>query len=60
MINKEKIINALKRREYLSITDLVRITKLKRCQVRTAITFLLGSNRIKERQIGTAKIYTLK
>jgi len=60
MINKEKIINALKRGEYLSITDLVRITKLKRCQVRTAITFLLGSNRIKERQIGMAKIYTLK
>ena len=59
MVNK--IIKALgKNIEGLSITELVKVTKLKRCQVRTEIAFLLGAKEIKERQIGMAKLYTLK
>ncbi len=59
MVNK--IINALgKNKEGLTITALVKVTKLKRCQVRTEIAFLLGAKKIKERQIGMAKLYTLK
>ncbi len=59
MVNK--VIEALKKNsDGLSITELVKVTKLKRCQVRTEIAFLLGSRKIKERQIGMAKLYTLK
>ncbi len=59
MINK--VINALeKNNEGLTITELVKITKLTKCQVRTELAFLLGAKEIKERQIGMAKLYTLK
>ncbi len=59
MVNK--VINALeKNSEGLSITELVKVTKLKRCQVRIEIALLLGAKKIKERQIGMAKLYTLK
>ena len=44
----------------LTITELVKQTKLKRCQVRTIISFLLGAEKIQERQIGMAKFYSLK
>ena len=46
--------------EGLSITELVKITKLKRCQVRTEIAFLLGADKITERTIGMAKLYKIK
>ena len=59
--NKEtqKILEALSDGG-LTITELVKQTKLQRCQVRSSIAFLLGADKISERQIGMAKLYRLK
>lgn len=58
--NNVRIIKALKKEKYgLCITDLVSKTKLNRGQIRTAISFLLGAEKIIERQTGMAKLYFL-
>jgi len=60
MVNTNEIIKALKKEKYgLSITDFVDKTQLTRTQIRTAISFLLGSKEIIERQTGMAKLYFL-
>ena len=61
MNNKEtqKILEALSD-DGLTITELVKQTKLQKCQVRTIISFLLGAEKISERKIGMAKFYRLK
>lgn len=60
MINNKEIIKALKKNaKGLTITKLVSITKLARCQVRTCIAYLLGAGEIEEMQVGKAKLYTL-
>ncbi len=60
MINNKIIKNTLKKNpKGLTITQLVLNTKLKRCQVRTSISFLLGSKEIEEMEVGMAKLYRL-
>lgn len=54
----EQIINTIKKSKFgLSITDLVRLTNLKRCAVREKLSFLLGAGRIEFRKVGMSKIY---
>ena len=56
----QTLIKAIKKNEYgLSITDLVNETNISRSAVRGAISYLKGSKRISERQIGMAKVYSL-
>ena len=60
MVNNNEITKALKKEKLgLSITDLVSKTSLSRGQIRTAISFLLGSGEIIERQTGMTKLYFL-
>jgi len=60
MINN-KILECLKLNlSGLTITDLERESGLKRCEIRIAIAFLLGAEKITERKIGMAKLYILK
>ena len=59
MINKA-IIKAIKNEELgLSLTELVTTTKFSRGQIRIAVSFLLGANKIKERKFGVMKLYYL-
>ena len=58
--NTQQIINTLKKEKFgLSITDLVKKTTLSRSEIRTALSFLLGSNKIIERRVGMAKLYLI-
>ena len=59
-INGEIILQGLKIKKQLTISDIVRDIGLKRCEVRVAVAFLLGRKQIKERPIGMAKEYRLK
>ena len=60
MINNKHIKKALKKNPNgLTITALVDETKLKRCQVRVCIAYMLGSKEIQEMQVGMAKLYKL-
>lgn len=55
-----KILNAIERNDLgLSISDIQRKTKIQRCRIRIALAYLLGSEQIKERPFGMAKVYTL-
>ena len=42
----------------LSITDIHNKTKIKKCQIRILLAYLLGAKRIKEMPFGMAKVYT--
>jgi hypothetical protein len=44
----------------LSLTDLTKQTKLKRCQIRILIAYLLGSDKIEEKLYGMTKVYYKK
>ncbi len=54
-----KIDSALKNSDGLTITELVKKTKLNRSSVRTALAKLDGAERVIIRKIGMAKIYSL-
>lgn len=62
MVNQKEINEVrkiiFKSKEGLHITPIVEESKLKRCQVRIALAFLLGSKEIEERKIGMSKLYT--
>jgi len=55
-----KINVALKNSDGLTITDLVKKTKLNRSSVRTALAKLDGADKVSVREVGMAKIYLLK
>ena len=59
-INGELILQGLKVKKELSISDMVRELQIIRCQARATVAYLLGARKIKERNIGMAKVYTLK
>ena len=44
----------------LTITELVKISKLSRSAVRTALAKLEGAGKVSIRKIGMAKVYSLK
>ena len=65
MVNKEmkkdvtKILKVVEKDDFgLSISDIERETKIVRCRIRIALAYLLGSEQIKERPFGMAKVYT--
>jgi len=60
--NRKEVLSILGKSEIgigLTITGLVRKTSLSRAQIRTAISFLLGSKEIEEVVVGMAKVYNL-
>lgn len=59
-LNGEIILEGLKKKKELCISDIVRDFGVIRCQARAAVAYLLGRRKIKERNIGMAKVYTLK
>ncbi len=58
--NGEYILQGLKVKKELSISDIERDFGMKRCQVRITIAYLLGQVKIKERPLGMSKLYKLK
>lgn len=58
--NSKIILKGLKKKEQLSITDMVNELGLKRCAVRGSIAFLLGQNKLDEVKFGMVKVYFLK
>jgi len=58
--NVKKICDLLKNSEDLTISDIVSRIKLSRGTVRIALARLEGADRIDFREIGMAKIYSLK
>ncbi len=55
----EKIYSILKNSDGLSITDIVKKTKLSRSAIRTALAKLDGGEKVSVRKIGMAKVYSL-
>ncbi len=57
-----KVVNFLKKNSNngLSITELVKVSKLSRHVILIALAKLEGANRVHIREVGMAKIYFLK
>jgi len=62
MNNVEKIQEVLRKNNKTgsTITELVKVSKLTRSSVRTALAKLEGAKKISFRKVGMAKVYTLK
>jgi DNA-binding transcriptional regulator GbsR (MarR family) len=59
--NVNKIILLLvKKKEGLTITDIVNETHLSRSLIRTCLAHLEGARKVKFRRVGMAKIYVLR
>ena len=54
----EKLCSALKNSDGLTITEIVKKTKLNRSAVRTALAKLDGAEKVIVRKIGMAKVYS--
>lgn len=57
--NIEKIYSVLENFSGLSITDIVKKTKLNRSAVRTNLAKLEGAEKVSIKRIGMAKVYSL-
>jgi len=55
----EKVHSALKNSDGLTITEIVKKTKLNRSSVRTALAKLDGAEKVDIRKIGMAKVYLI-
>ena len=55
----EEVRFALKNSYGLTITEIVKKTKLNRSSIRTALAKLDGADRVSIRKIGMAKVYSL-
>ena len=55
----EKIYSALKNSDGLTITEIVKKTKLNRSSVRTALAKLDGAGKVNIRKVGMAKVYLI-
>ncbi len=53
----DKVYSALKNSDGLTITELVKKTKLNRSSVRTALAKLDGADKVSVRKVGMAKVY---
>ncbi len=54
-----KVYSALKNSDGLTITELVKKTKLNRSSVRTALAKLDGADKVSVRKVGMAKVYLI-
>ena len=54
-----KVVSTLKKDGGMTITDIVKKTKLNRSAVRTALAKLDGARRVRIKKIGMAKVYSL-
>jgi DNA-binding transcriptional ArsR family regulator len=54
------VLSELKKSDGMTITELVKKTKLSRSSLRTALAKLDGAGKVAVRVIGMAKIYTVK
>jgi len=54
-----KVYFVLKNSDGLTITEIVKKTKLNRSSIRTALAKLDGANKVLVRKIGMAKVYSL-
>ncbi len=60
MSDKIILMKTLRRSKFgLTITELVKQTKLTRSNVRMCLAYLIGSNEINYRNIGMAKVYSV-
>ena len=55
----DKVVSVLKNSDGLTITEIVKKTKLNRSSVRTALAKLDGGDRVSVRKIGMAKVYLI-
>jgi len=58
--NGEVILKYLTSRENITLTEMENGIKLSRGQIRIAIAFLLGAEKISEFKIGMAKVYNIQ
>jgi len=56
----EIIFSSLKKNGGMTITDIVKKTKLSRSAIRTSLAKLEGAERVSIKKIGMAKVYSLK
>ncbi len=55
-----KVVSILKNSDGLTITEIVKKTKLNRSSIRTTLAKLDGAYKVFIRKIGMAKVYSLK
>ena len=55
----DKVYSVLKKSSGLTITEIVKKTKLNRSSVRTALAKLEGAEKVDVRKIGMAKVYLI-
>jgi len=58
--NGEVILKYLNYNENITLTELTNKIKLSRGQIRIAVAFLLGAEKISEFKLGMAKVYNIK
>jgi predicted transcriptional regulator len=58
--NSEVILKYLDNDENVTLTELTNKIKLSRGQIRVAVAFLLGAEKISEFKVGMAKVYNIK
>ena len=58
--NGEVILKYLNYNENITLTELTNKIKLSRGQIRIAVAFLLGAEKISEFKLGMAKVYNLQ
>ena len=58
--NGEVILKYLNRNENVTLTEMTDKIKLSRGQIRIAVAFLLGAEKVDEFKLGMAKVYNTK
>ena len=58
--NSKVILKYLNRNENVTLTEMTNKIKLSRGQIRIAVAFLLGAEKISEFKLGMAKVYNIK
>ncbi len=58
--NGDVITKYLSKNQHVTLSEMVRNLSLSRGQIRIAVAFLLGADRIYEINVGMAKVYNLQ
>jgi len=59
-MEEEKKIVDLMKKDFQSITDLVKKTEISRSKIRTILAKLEGAGRLEIRKVGMAKLHSIK